>query len=310
MTDPTNGKYDAAYDGTEPDFVSSGTTNATIFEYALWQIRLLDRWDPTSGTYTDSTTFNTSLEPVVKGIGSPIETKNGRSVLNRTFFESRRDNLTSLLGLFQWDYENRPYVLESAGPIGVRCVSSSSLGTARLDGIKSVFSNFERANALFKYGVTPRYGLTARRILTHSQISSLFQPSGSYARGSYSGYFQPQDLKNSIMLAYALDALQLMYDGTYSFQCEWSNPNMTSSRPGSVLAMGPVPGALPLALFAVWALCCTIVGIAYGFRKRSSSRLDGWLMVRQKSKSTARGSLYDQDLPEIPTTAFTTRSNS
>jgi hypothetical protein len=48
-----------------------------------------------------------------------------------------------------------------------------------------------------------------------------------------------------------MDALQLMYDGVYSFEDAYSNPNMTSSRPGKVVEQGVVPPAVPAVLFVV-----------------------------------------------------------
>ena len=56
--------------------------------------------------------------------------------------------------------------------------------------------------------------------------------------------------------------------------------NLTAVPQALVISRGDVPAEPVLALLAVWAVCCSAVGIAYGLRPRWSETLDGYSMFR------------------------------
>ena len=72
-------------------------------------------------------------------------------------------------------------------------------------------------------------------------------------REEYTHYFQPHDLRKSLMRAYAIDALQLMYDGIDTFENAHVAENLTASKPGKVLGPGTVPPHISAVLFGIWS---------------------------------------------------------
>ncbi|KAJ9609031.1 hypothetical protein H2200_006802 [Cladophialophora chaetospira] len=56
--------------------------------------------------------------------------------------------------------------------------------------------------------------------------------------------------------------------------------NLTAISQTLIISRGDVPPQPVLALLAVWALCCSILGIVYGPRRRWSETLDGYSMFR------------------------------
>ena len=99
-------------------------------------------------------------------------------------------------------------------------------------------------------------------------------------REEYTHYFQPHDLRKSLMRAYAIDALQLMYDGIDTFENAHVAENLTASKPGKVLGPGTVPPHISAVLFGIWSLGCIILGLQYGFRRRWAETLDGYSFLR------------------------------
>lgn len=88
------------------------------------------------------------------------------------------------------------------------------------------------------------------------------------------------------MRAYGAYAVQLMYNGGQGFTAidgshiNFLNPNITEFIPGTVLKLGVMPAIVPVALFCIWALVASVLGIVYGFRRRWTEILDGYTMFR------------------------------
>ena len=188
-------------------------------------------------------------------------------------------------------------LLDAAPPIGIRCVTSSDIGTAELDGITSTFHNFHRvspnaSSVPINHGAL-RFGWTANNILA-AQFSQHYLSSGmpgikptkdeDYLR--YESFIDTDSLMRSINLAYALDASNLMFGVTSSFKKEWTETGLTSSRKGKILSVASlIPGSevgyLVLGLFCLWAALSAWLGLWYGFGRRPVDRLDGYTMLRK-----------------------------
>ena len=80
------------------------------------------------------------------------------------------------------------------------------------------------------------------------------------------------------MRAYAMDALQLMYDGGSDFSDAYEDENLTATKEGKILGPGKVPLEVPLVFFAIWAAGCMFVGVTYGFRPRWAETLHGFCL--------------------------------
>ena len=88
-----------------------------------------------------------------------------------------------------------------------------------------------------------------------------------------------------MLLAYGMDAPELMYGITGGFGAGWANTNLTTSREGKILGVaslipGHETGYLLLALFCLWSGLSMALGNAYGLQKRPSDRLDGYSIFR------------------------------
>jgi hypothetical protein len=201
--------------------------------------------------------------------------------------------------------------------IGVQCKSSSSVGTADIDGVHSTYSNFihtdspinvQRARCAERFGPENLAAFTYdTQGLTESGsdwLSKLFTSSAapptfyaSYTEDPESidagtgfmvqlKYLQAMQLRQSMLRAQASYAVQLMYDGGQSFtardgsQVTSVNPNVTAFVAGTVITAGKVHPVIPVVLFAVWALLSSTLCLIYGFRKRWSAILDGHSLFR------------------------------
>ncbi|RDL36680.1 Uncharacterized protein BP5553_06032 [Venustampulla echinocandica] len=290
-------------------------TQSMVFEYALWQLQFRGYYDEAN----DTLAFNSTLGPVIEGMGSPFFMSENKTLVgNDTFFKIRggenftvlnpggqpaklNASITDLRDFFDptklTDYQMPKYpepVLEVAAPIGVRCVVSSGAGMATVDGVTSTFSDFERVDPDhdFKGLRAGVFGHLTQEILSRTKFSDFYKvshlpsemPLGSLWR--YQGYVPSEALLRSVMLAYGMDALKLMYGVTSGFEAEWVNTNLTSSREGKILTIaslipGHGTGYLVLALFCLWSGLSIVLGIVYGFRKRPSDKLDGYSMFRR-----------------------------
>lgn len=95
--------------------------------------------------------------------------------------------------------------------------------------------------------------------------------------------FQPEQLKTSMLRAYAAYAVQLMYNGGQGFSsvdgnhdATFTHPNLTAYTATTVLQGGVVPPIIPAVLLLVWALGSFVLTCIYGFRRRWATTLDGY----------------------------------
>jgi hypothetical protein len=294
------------YNGSHPGFEADEGNDSLVFEYAVWQYR----HDPLNTYNESSRPFNSTLGPSVEGMGSPIvRADNGTYVLNSTYFALNGDALRSESTNKTTDAKD-PFgfatmlrgsstgeLIYAAPPIGVRCVTSSDVGTAELNGVTSTFDNFQRsspdANITLGFSGALRFGLTAKAILAerlyeHYLSGNLpgLRPSTNEDYQRYESFIDTGPLLRSINLAHALDASNLMYDISSAFRAEWTDTGLTSSRVGKILSVaslipGYEVGNFVLALFCLWAVQCAGLGLWYGFRRRPSDRLDGYTMLRK-----------------------------
>lgn len=287
-----------------------GESTTHILEYALWQMHVLGFYENTSGVQNP---FNTTLSTVVEGLGSPfIMLDNKTVVANDTFFtimsgesytvrfngsESKvEDSLSDLRLFFQPDPLLKTQValpiLDVAPPIGVRCVWSSVVGMADLDGVTSTFSGFETVQPENSQSYGRVFGTQAHEIIRavnpqfFHQVAHLPIPRIYMSLDNWPGYLPSQGLLKSLLLAYGMDALELMYDMVFAAERAWLHPTLTSSREGKILGVaslipGHETGYLVLALFLLWTGLSVALGLIYGFRKRSSDKLDGYSVFRR-----------------------------
>jgi hypothetical protein len=259
------------YDGTEPSSFDPGNMdNADVFEYLLWQMRKRDSYD------VDGLKFDSTLDPIVKGLGQPfIQATNGSYVFNETFFKIQNgpsQNSSSIKDYLEPSDFND--IISTTPPIGIRCRVVSTLGTAELNPAQSTFRLFKQISSpLFNQGLmeseTPRLGNIAMNTMLDSYLqlfTSANSPppitvSNSY---HYENFMQPESLRRSIMQAFASDALQLMYDGTYGFGGAWDDTNLTSSRPGKILTVGILDPLIPAIVFTIWAAGCVLLAVLFG----------------------------------------------
>ncbi|KAF3049529.1 hypothetical protein E8E11_009958 [Didymella keratinophila] len=234
-------------------------------------------------------------------------------------------NITELHGAY--DYHDFQYTLpknSSQGfpnlpmtAIGVQCKSSSSVGTADINGVRSTYSNFirtdtpinvQRSRCAGRFGVeSPRSMIPApstdpsteedwlNNFFTSTAAPPLFYASYTDDPESVDtgtgymlrlNYLQASQLRQSMLRAHAAYAVQLMYNGGQGFTARDGshvtlfNPNITSFVAGTVIKRGVMPVGPPLALFFLWALTSMTLCAMYGFRKRWSAILDGHTLFR------------------------------
>ncbi|OJD19525.1 hypothetical protein AJ78_00496 [Emergomyces pasteurianus Ep9510] len=269
------------YDGSEASFDEKGLQNANVLEYVMWQMRF-----PTA--YPDlskNPQFDDKIEPSMADMYQPFTIdSDGMPQVDESFFgEDEREALDSI---------PRKRIINIAEPIGVRCVHISVLGTAELDGRTSTYSNFKQSpsppfNQAEVESPASRFGVTAAKILQDDYFrifTAIMAAPPEVISNSvdYKRYIQPAALTEAILRAYAMDALQLMYDGIYSTEpgASYIAKNLTSSRRGKVLERGKFNPALPGTLFVLWSVSSAIIGLTYGFRRRWSETLDGYSLFR------------------------------
>ena len=285
------------YDGDHPDYEAEEGNTSQVFEYVSWQYRT-----DTFGEH--SLPFNAAVGRPVEGMGSPIIKSDDNSyIVNSTFFAPRetvidgvshRNRRTDASERMDFDriVNVNNSLLDVAPPIGVRCVVSSGLGTAVLDGVTSTFRDFRRSDPEHNpsWGVYG-FGYTAGEMLqgqfyqhyTSSGLSGR-QPGNFFPR--YLQFINAESLLRSVNLAYAMDAFDLIYGVTSGFKSEWAKPELTSSREGKILSVaslipGRAVGDFVLALLCLWAALSAGLGLWYGFRRRPADRLDGYTMLRK-----------------------------
>ncbi|KAB5511706.1 hypothetical protein GE09DRAFT_639329 [Coniochaeta sp. 2T2.1] len=235
-------------------------------------------------------------------------------------------NITELYGAHafqQWDGHNLTQPMTATG---VRCTSSSNVGTADIDGAHSTYRNFVRTDTKVNFqtarcaerfgpGIISSFlqkgGSLMSAAADSSLMSALFSSAGRekplYASFSQDpidagtgtniqlSYLQANDLRNSLLRAYAAYAVQLMFNGgqrytaTDGTHTTFPNPNVTELLPGSILTNGIVPPEVPAILFLVWSLAVLSFCALYGFRRRWSATLDGYSLFRFGADITEAG---------------------
>jgi hypothetical protein len=196
--------------------------------------------------------------------------------------------------------------------IGVQCKASSSVGTADISGVQSTWSNFERTDTPINVqrgrcasrfsGMTPMWLMNdiKEKDWMSNFFSSVAAPPPFYQSFSTDpsdidvgsgalvqlNYLQAEELRESMLRAYAAYAVKLMYNGGQDFTSEdgsyvaFQNPNVTGLVASTVITRGVIRAEIPIALFGVWAVAGSLLGLVYGFRRRWSATLDGYTMFR------------------------------
>jgi hypothetical protein len=269
------------YNGSELSFLGPDgrltPDNATVMEYAIWQVRFRDIY-PDEGFK-----FNTTIDTPLAGMGQIlIEDPKDTFSRNKTFFLSpAQASFVDLEG---------SNIKSVSAPIGVRCLRGSILGTAEVDARTSTFTSFQKTlNPYLKPHINPMrvpvFGENAASIIidqyTHIFTSASMPPPRTLGGTvNYPGFLQASNLIQSVLLAHAADALQLMYDGIYGFDAAFPIVNATSSSPAKVLDLSVIDPRYPIPFLAAWAILSAILGVTYGFRRRWSDSLDGYSLFR------------------------------
>lgn len=276
-----------------------------ILEYALWQIRLAPGASTRQGISItsnkrasageDVVDFDGSLDPSIPDMGSPwTRDAQGMYVVNDSFFSREINQIfpndtTTAAPDAADPWKIQSLIDELAAPIGVRCHHMSLFGTAQLDAKTTSFTGFTPVPPVFNESRmtahTPMFGISASKMLPDHYFD-LFTATNAPAPVNegpstfYTSYVKPEKLKQAVMRAYAQDALALMYDGLPDVSQGYQHSNLTSSRKGKVLELGIVPPLVPAIWLSLWAFICSLIGLAYGFRRRWSAALDGYTLFR------------------------------
>ncbi|KAJ4319045.1 hypothetical protein N0V94_004096 [Neodidymelliopsis sp. IMI 364377] len=336
---PNGSSWVQVMNQTDP-FTSAWASNAhAVVElaYELWPNRSTQEALQSSGpnaTFTESTTCYFNENENITGDYPGIDQERIFEVLMwQKFFNSSYGdtspqynltvdhNITELYGAYDYlDFAyNIPANQSDTYPgwpmtaIGVQCKSSSSVGTADIDGIRSTYSNFvrtdtpiniQRARCADRFGADilpmmlgPDYNSDEflSSYFTSTAAPPLFyasytdDPDSIDAGTGYMvslNYLQASQLRQSMLHALSSYATQLMFNGGQGFtardgsQVAYFNPNVTAFVTGPVIKQGVMPAGIPVALFFLWAFISTTLGATYGFRRRWSAILDGHTLFR------------------------------
>ncbi|KAF1357278.1 hypothetical protein EJ07DRAFT_167746 [Lizonia empirigonia] len=198
---------------------------------------------------------------------------------------------------------------ENMTAIGVSCHSSSSVGSADIDGLRSTYSNFEQSDTPIparRDDCAKRFG--AETLVCTLDISKdgwlkwLFDSIGlpspldaSAREGDVIGnmrfnaqleYLQADNLRKVLLQAYSTYAIKLMYNDGRDFigingtRLKSHVPDITAFVAGTVIEPGIMPASVPIALFGLWALISSGLCLVYRFRRRCSAILDGHTVFR------------------------------
>ncbi|KAI4949290.1 hypothetical protein J4E91_005028 [Alternaria rosae] len=199
---------------------------------------------------------------------------------------------------------------EKLRAVGASCTSSSSVGSANIDGVRSTYSNFQRNDTPVptrKDDCAKRFGAETLactlNINDDSWLKWLFDSTGlpsplDTATESVGGvignirfnaqleYLQADQLRQVLLQAYSTYAIKLMYNdgrdfiGVNKTRLKSHVPDLTAFVAGAVIEPGVMPAAVPVALFGLWALISSGLCLVYGFRRRWSAILDGHTVFR------------------------------
>ncbi|KAI4635557.1 uncharacterized protein J4E87_000509 [Alternaria ethzedia] len=195
--------------------------------------------------------------------------------------------------------------------IGASCTSSSSVGSADIDGVRSTYSNFQRSDTpvpTLKNDCAKRFGAETlactlnikddgwlRWLFESIGLPSPFDTSivnaaeiavGNLRAIAQLEYLQADQLRQVLLQAYSTYAIKLMYNDGRDFiginrtGLKSHVPDLTAFVAGTVIEPGVMPAAVPVALFGLWALISSGLCLIYGFRRRWSAILDGHTVFR------------------------------
>ncbi|OAX81907.1 hypothetical protein ACJ72_03752 [Emergomyces africanus] len=262
---------------------ASPEVKPSIFEYALWQTHIDGSFNLLKNTKLN---FSETIDSPMAGVNGPyFQAANGSFYHNETFFGNQPDENGTISSEPVY---TEAFALHIAPPIGVRCIRDSKLGYADIDWQGS-FRSFTESPPprvdTHESGDPWAFGQIAGdlagkfvQIVTSTNSPPPLKFTAGYA---YPGYIQAETLYKSIMRAHGWHALELMYDSSsYISESAYVLSNTTGSRPSTVMGPGALPPAPVGVLFVIWAVCSTVLGCAYGFRRRWSEKLDGYSMFR------------------------------
>jgi hypothetical protein len=87
-------------------------------------------------------------------------------------------------------------------------------------------------------------------------------------------YLQARQLRQSMSRAYAVYAVQLMYNGGQGFTTSdgshigIQNPNIIEIVPKTVITRGVMPAEVFITLFSMWAIFGSLMGVFHEFWRR------------------------------------------
>ncbi|KAM7198380.1 hypothetical protein V8F20_006141 [Naviculisporaceae sp. PSN 640] len=213
------------------------------------------------------------------------------------------DTIPELQGAYQTFDEKKFASPFPMAAIGVRCTSNSAVGTAQLDGRRGKFSNFVRSDdtpeAASNMQCAERLSLGVPHLIfgaargereDEEWLSNFYGSIGKFKQGYsskdfssvgnsiplQSTYLQAEELRRSLTRAYALYALQLVYNdgvgyvdsnGIYHEISEFVNEDAVSYTRDTVLVPGIVPSEVAVVFLALWAIGSFCFGVLYGFRR-------------------------------------------
>lgn len=223
-------------------------------------------------------------------------------VLNLTLL----DTIPELLGAYKTSDKLNITAPTAMAAIGVRCTSSSAVGTAQLDGRRATFSDFRRSDDTpvesrssikcaerLSIGVPHLIFSGAAAVRNETEwLSNFYGSVGKFAQGYsqidthfmgnkvplQSSYLQAEELRRSLTRAYALYAMQLVYNdgvgymdrnGTYHEASEFVNDEAVAYKRGRVLVPGIVPPVVVFVFLGLWGFGSLCFGVLYGFRAPS-----------------------------------------
>ncbi|KAF3937923.1 hypothetical protein ABW19_dt0210062 [Dactylella cylindrospora] len=189
--------------------------------------------------------------------------------------------------------------------VGVRCMASSALGTANINGVSGTYRDFTTLAInkrrwtggikRFENGIpfmilqTPAissdfswttdvdwFSALYASIEKSSQTTNAFGDSLNIAPG----VLQAKDLRNALLRAHKTWATHIMYDGLTDPTYAWRLENVTIGEKSEILTRGVVLPEAVLAMLSMWALSIIILAAGYQFRRRWTETLDGYTIFR------------------------------
>lgn len=294
-----------------------------VLEIALWQLRREIFYLSDVGEYD----FDETIQPSISDFGSPFFYDSGAPSnlsMNSSFFPENAMkggfNLSLIadptyknwtLGISEAEYP----LLAIAQPVGVRCLHNYDRGYADIHPESATFTSFESTgDTMGQNGMTAEagFGAIALKIMERNYygLYPITSKDVQFSGYFYNKFIDAQSLAQTVMRAYAMDALQLMYDGETDFTNAYEHENLTATKQGKILGPGDIPLEVPLVFFAIWAFGCMAIGVIYGFKPRWAETLNGFSMfvlggdfaneVRNSDVVIYKDYAYSEGLGQIP----------